>query len=72
MGVACDAGAWRGSRGIASTGHINFFREFIEAPNSGLPSMTDGAQGRRSMAAVLAIYEAAGLRSPDAEGGSAS
>jgi len=72
VGVASDAGAWRGARGIASTGHINLFRDFIEALNNGLPSMTDGAQGRRSLAAVLAIYEAAGLRSPDAEGGSAS
>lgn len=67
-GVASDAGAWRDARGIAPTGHINLFRDFIEALDSGRPSTTDGAQGRRSLATVLAIYEAAGLRSPDAEG----
>jgi predicted dehydrogenase len=65
VGTASDAGAWGDARGIAPTGHINLFRDFIEALNSGRTSIIDGVQGRRSLAAVLSIYEAAGLRSPD-------
>lgn len=56
------AGAGADPRGIAPTGHIAIFRDFIEAIRTGQPPKVDGNEGRRSLAAVLAIYEAAGLR----------
>jgi hypothetical protein len=44
-------------RSIAPTGHIAIVRDFI----AGCPPQVDGAEGRRSLATVLAIYQAAGL-----------
>jgi UDP-N-acetyl-2-amino-2-deoxyglucuronate dehydrogenase len=55
------AGAGGDPRGIAPTGHIRMLRDFIGAVREGRPPLVDGAEGRRSLAAVLAIYEAAGL-----------
>jgi UDP-N-acetyl-2-amino-2-deoxyglucuronate dehydrogenase len=59
---AADAGSGGDPRNIAPTGHIGIVRDFIEAIRAGRLPMVDGAEGRRSLAAVLAIYDAAGLR----------
>jgi predicted dehydrogenase len=59
--TATDAGAGGDPRGIKATGHIAIFRDFIRAVQvNGQPEI-DGLEGRRSLAAVLAVYEAAGL-----------
>jgi UDP-N-acetyl-2-amino-2-deoxyglucuronate dehydrogenase len=56
-----NAGAGGDPRGIKPTGHIALFRDFIHALQANRPLQIDGAQGRRSLATVLAIYQAAGL-----------
>jgi predicted dehydrogenase len=60
-GPAADAGAGRDPRGIAPTGHIALFRAFVRALREDRAPQIDGAEGRRSLATVLAIYEAARL-----------
>jgi predicted dehydrogenase len=57
------AGAGSDPRGIALTGHIGIVRDFIQALRAGRAPAVDGQQGRRSLAAVTAIYQAAGLLS---------
>ncbi len=57
------AGAGSDPRGIAPIGHMRLLRNFIEAVRTGRSPLVDGAEGRRSLAAVLAIYQAAGLMS---------
>ncbi|MEM7539678.1 MAG: Gfo/Idh/MocA family oxidoreductase [Chloroflexota bacterium] len=57
-----EAGAASDPRGIKATGHINIFRDFIECLREDRPPAIDGAEGRRSLAAVLQVYEAAGIR----------
>jgi predicted dehydrogenase len=61
VGRAASAGAGGDPRGIAATGHIAIVRDFVEALRAGRAPQIDGREGRRSLAAVLAIYEAAGL-----------
>ena len=41
--------------------HAELIRDFVEALQEGRPPAVDGPEGRRSVAAVLGIYEAAGL-----------
>ena len=41
--------------------HAEFVRDFVEALRTGRRQMVDGREGRRSLAAVLGIYEAAGI-----------
>jgi predicted dehydrogenase len=41
--------------------HAVLIRDFVEALQEGRPPSVDGREGRRSVAAVLGIYEAAGL-----------
>jgi UDP-N-acetyl-2-amino-2-deoxyglucuronate dehydrogenase len=60
-GVAADAGAGGDPRGIAPVGHVAIFRDFVRALREGRAPQVDGVEGRRSLAAVLAIYQAAGL-----------
>lgn len=60
-GVAAGAGSGGDPRGIAPTGHINVFHDFIAALREDRAPRIDGTEGRRSLAAVLAIYEAAGM-----------
>ncbi|HET6566568.1 MAG TPA: Gfo/Idh/MocA family oxidoreductase [Rhodothermales bacterium] len=57
-----DAGAGGDPRGIAATGHTRIVTDFIQAVREDRPPMADGQEGRRSLAAILSIYEAAGLR----------
>ena len=58
-----SAGSGGAPRAIAPTGHIAIVRDFIQAVRDGRPPQIDGAEGRRSLATVLAIYQAAGLLS---------
>ncbi len=55
------AGASADPRGIQPTGHIGIFRDFILALREDRPFYLDGVEGRRSLAAILAIYKAAGI-----------
>jgi predicted dehydrogenase len=55
------AGSGGDPRDIAPTGHIAIVRNLIESVRAGRPAQIDGAEGRRSLATVLAIYGAAGL-----------
>ena len=61
IAAATDAGAGGDPRGIKATGHIAIFRDFIRAVQADGQPEIDGLEGRRSLAAVLAVYEAAGL-----------
>jgi UDP-N-acetyl-2-amino-2-deoxyglucuronate dehydrogenase len=61
IGIPASAGAGGDPKGIAPTGHISIFRDFIQAVRDDRPPQVDGAEGRRSLATVLAIYQAAGL-----------
>jgi predicted dehydrogenase len=49
----------RGSQ--SPVAHAVFVRDFVDAVRDGHPPMVDGGEGRRSLATVLGIYEAAGL-----------
>jgi predicted dehydrogenase len=55
------AGAGGDPRAIAASGHIALFQDFIQAIRENRQPLVDGREGRRSLAAVLAIYDAAGL-----------
>jgi predicted dehydrogenase len=59
--TATGAGTGGDPRGIAPTGHIAVFRDFIQAVRADRTPQIDGIEGRRSVATVQAIYEAAGL-----------
>ena len=61
LSQAPDAGAGSDPRGITATGHIAIFRDFMQAIQSDGQPQINGREGRRSLATVLAIYEAAGL-----------
>lgn len=65
--VQSDAGSGGDPRGIALSGHVGIVRDFVEAIRDGRPPLVDGPEGRRSLAAVQAIYEAAGLAGATAE-----
>jgi UDP-N-acetyl-2-amino-2-deoxyglucuronate dehydrogenase len=56
-----SAGARDTPRGVSTSGHVEIFRDFIQAVREDRVPLVDGSEGRRSLAAVLAIYEAAGL-----------
>ena len=60
--VQATAGAGSDPRGIAATGHVATVRDFLEALAADRKPTIDGAEGRRGLAAVLGIYEAAGIR----------
>ena len=62
IGAPIHAGAGGDPRGIAATGHIAIFADFIRALRTGRSPQIDGVEGKRSLAAVLAIYKAAGMR----------
>jgi len=56
------AGAGGDPRGIFADGHTAVLRDFVQALRGGGRPMADGAEGRRSVAAILGIYQAAGIR----------
>jgi UDP-N-acetyl-2-amino-2-deoxyglucuronate dehydrogenase len=60
-GASTAAGAGADPKGIAPTGHIAIFRDFVGALRENRTPLVDGTEGRRSLATVLAIYQAAGL-----------
>ncbi|MGI9175250.1 MAG: hypothetical protein ACR2GR_08030 [Rhodothermales bacterium] len=55
------AGSGGDPHGIALEGHTHIVRDFAEAIREGRPPLVDGREGRRSLAAVQATYQAAGL-----------
>jgi predicted dehydrogenase len=54
-----SAGAGASATSIAPTGHARILADFVEAVREGRDPMVTGEDGRRSLALVLAIYEAA-------------
>jgi predicted dehydrogenase len=56
-----SAGAGGDPRDISPTGHIAIFRDFVRALREEREPMVPGREGRRCLATVLAIYQAAGL-----------
>jgi len=61
-GAAAPACAGAGSNGPA--GHTGILGDFIRALRQDRAPLIDGAEGRRSLMAVLKIYKAAGLLEP--------
>ncbi len=61
-GGQARSGAGADPRGEAATAHVALFRDFIQALRDDRPPPVDGTEGRRSLATVLAIYRAAGLK----------
>jgi predicted dehydrogenase len=55
------AGAGADPRGISTAGHAALVRDFIQAVREQREPLVSGLEGRRSLAIVLAVYEAAGL-----------
>ena len=52
-----DAGMAGDPRGISTSGHIAILKDFIAGIRRGEDPVIDGAEGRRSLAAILAVYE---------------
>ncbi len=61
LASGATAGAGADPRAISSAGHAAILADLIESIDEGRPPRIDGREGRRSLAAVLGIYEAAGL-----------
>jgi len=55
-----SAGAGADPRGISTAGHIALLGDFIQALRENRPPLVNGVEGRRSLAIVLSIYQAAG------------
>ena len=62
-GRVTDAGSGGDPRGISPSGHRAIIRDFMQALREDRSPLIDGTEARRSLATVLAIYEAAGLAS---------
>ncbi|MCG3211355.1 MAG: Myo-inositol 2-dehydrogenase [Anaerolineae bacterium] len=60
-GQSAAAGAGADPRAVGVSGFTAIFKDFIEAIHTDRPPLVNGREGRRSLAAVLAIYQAAGL-----------
>jgi predicted dehydrogenase len=58
---AVAAGSGASPTGIGTVGHTLLMQDFVAAIRDGRDPLVDGAEGRRSLALVLAIYAAAGL-----------
>ncbi len=56
-----DAGAAGDPRAIGFAGHAQIVKDFVAALNGDSRLSIDGTEGRRSLAAVLGIYQAAGI-----------
>jgi predicted dehydrogenase len=61
VGHAATAGAGGDARGISTDGHAAIMRDFMQALREGKSPACNGREGRRSLAAIRAIYQAAGL-----------
>jgi len=55
-----SAGAGADPRGISTAGHTALVSDFINALRENRPALVDGVEGRRSLAIVISIYQAAG------------
>lgn len=55
------AGSGASPSGIGHAGHTHLVEDFVAAVREGRGPLVDGAEGRRSLALVLAVYAAAGL-----------
>ena len=55
------AGAGASAAGLGSLGHTRIVQDFVASIREGREPLVSGVEGRRSLALVLAIYEAAGL-----------
>lgn len=55
-----SAGAGADPRGISVVGHTALVGDFISALRESRPVLVDGVEGRRSLALVISIYQAAG------------
>ena len=55
-----SAGAGADPRGISAAGHTALVGDFMNALRESRPPLVDGAEGRRSLAIVISIYQAAG------------
>jgi len=55
------AGSGASPTGIGTRGHTLLVQDFVAAIREGRDPLVDGVEGRRSLALVLDIYEAAGL-----------
>jgi len=53
-----DPGMAGDPRGISTSGHIAILKDFISGIRRGEDPVIDGTEGRRSIAALLAVYEA--------------
>ena len=53
------AGSGASATGISATAHGRLLADFVAAIQDGRPPLVPGPEGRRSLALVLAIYEAA-------------
>ena len=51
-----DPGMAGDPRGISTSGHIAILKDFIAGIRRGQDPVIDGAEGRRSLAAILAVY----------------
>jgi predicted dehydrogenase len=58
-GGLADAGAGASPTGISAVGHTRLVADLAEAIRSGRAPLVPGEEGRRSLATVLAVYEAA-------------
>jgi predicted dehydrogenase len=54
-----SAGAGADPRGISTAGHTSLIKDFIHALRENCPPLVDGVEGRRSLAIILSIYQAA-------------
>jgi predicted dehydrogenase len=52
--------AGRDPMSISQDGHIRIYRDFVQAIKDDRPPLVDGEEGRRSVSAVLMIYQSAG------------
>ncbi|MDE0076691.1 MAG: Gfo/Idh/MocA family oxidoreductase, partial [Caldilineaceae bacterium] len=52
-----DPGMAGDPRGISTSGHIAILKDFIAGIGRGKDPVIDGSEGRRSLAAILAVYE---------------
>jgi predicted dehydrogenase len=53
------AGAGSSPTGIAPAGHARILADFVAAAQEGRSPLVPGEEGRRSLALVLAVYDAA-------------
>ena len=63
-GQAEGAGSGGDPKGIELTGHVGIVRDFLSAVREARAPLVDGSEGRRSLEAVLAMYQRAGLLEP--------